>query len=338
MKNILTYAALCGSLLAIVILIWVGYAFLLPDHPLIIQGEVEATEISVASKVYGRIEKLSIREGDSVQKGQLLVSITSPEIEARLKQAQAAVKAARSSQDKVYRGTREEDIRASRNMWEKAIAASEFTRKTRDRIIQLYNDGVVSAQKRDEAEAQWQSSIKTEKAAKATYDKALTGARTEDKHVASALTAKAVAVLAEVRSMMSETRLKSPINGEITSIIADYGELISPGYPVITVVDLTDIWVTFNLREDLLKNIRIGTVLDATFPALGEGIIKLKVSYISALGDFATWHATKASGDFDLKTFEIRARSLNDEKGLRPGMSAIVPLSLSQTSERAISQ
>jgi len=148
--------------------------------------------------------------------------------------------------------------------------------------------------------------------------------------MAAALTEQATAALEEVESMVPETHLRSPIDGEITSIIADQDELISPGYPVITIIDLTDIWVVFNLREDLLKNLRIGTVLDATFPALGEGIVKLKIYYISPLGDFATWHATKASGDFDLKTFEVRARPLDTVEGMRPGMSSIVPLSALQ--------
>ena len=335
MKNLITYGALCVSLLVIVILIWLGYAFFLPHPPLIIQGEVEATEISVASKTYGRIEKLSVREGDSVQKGQLLVSITSPEIQARMKQAQAAVKAAQSRQDKAYIGTREEEIRAARNVWEKAKTGSKLAQKTRDRIMQLYKDGVVSAQRRDEADAQGEGALKTENAAKATYDKALAGAREEDKHMAAALTEQAAAALEEVESMIPETRLRSPINGEITSIIADQNELISPGYPVITVMNLSDIWVVFNLREDLLKNLPIGTVLDATFPALGDGTVKLKIYYISRLGDFATWHATKASGDFDLKTFEVRARPLDSVEGLRPGMSSIIPLSvLQQTRQR----
>jgi len=330
LKNILKYGALCISLLIIVILIWIGYAFFVPAPASIIQGEVEATEISVASKTYGRIERLLVKEGDSVQKGQLLVTITSPEIQAKMKQAQAAVKAAKSQQDKAYIGTREEEIRAARNVWEKAQTASKLAQKTRDRIMQLYKDGVVPAQRRDEADAQWEGAVKTENAAKATYDKALTGAREEDKHMAAALTEQATAALEEVESMVPETHLRSPIDGEITSIIADQDELISPGYPVITIIDLTDIWVVFNLREDLLKNLRIGTVLDATFPALGEGIVKLKIYYISPLGDFATWHATKASGDFDLKTFEVRARPLDTVEGMRPGMSSIVPLSALQ--------
>jgi len=175
LKNILKYGALCISLLIIVILIWIGYAFFVPAPASIIQGEVEATEISVASKTYGRIERLLVKEGDSVQKGQLLVTITSPEIQAKMKQAQAAVKAAKSQQDKAYIGTREEEIRAARNVWEKAQTASKLAQKTRDRIMQLYKDGVVPAQRRDEADAQWEGAVKTENAAKATYDKALTG-------------------------------------------------------------------------------------------------------------------------------------------------------------------
>lgn len=327
MKSIIEYFTLCASIAAIVILVWIGYAFLIPHPQTIIQGEVEATEISVASKISGRIEKLPVQEGDIVKKGQFLVEISSPEIQARLKQAHAAVAAARSGQDKAYSGAREEEIRAARNVWEKAKTATKLAQKTRDRIVRLYDEGVLPAQKKDEADAQWESAVKTENAARATYDEAMAGARREDKEAAAALTEKATGVLEEVESMISETRLNSPIDGEITSVTADRGELISAGYPVIAVMDPTDIWITFNLREDLLKNIRIGTMLDATFPALGDDTVKLKIYYISALGDFATWHATKASGDFDLKTFEVRARPLDHVAGLRPGMSSVVPLS-----------
>lgn len=326
MKRIITCTLLCGAIAAAVLFLWVGYEHFLPPSPMIIQGEAEATQISIASKIAGRIEDISVREGERVTRGQHLVTVASPELQARLRQARAAVKVARATQDKADHGTREEEIRAALHVWEKAQTARELARTTLDRIEQLYRDGVVPAQKRDEARAQWNSALKTEQAARATYDKALAGARQEDRDQAAALTEKAMAALAEVRSLLSETRLTSPIDGEITDIIADPGELIGPGSPVIRVVDRSRPWITFNLREDLLQTIRQGTILDATVPALGSDVVTLEVYHIAALGDFATWHATKASGDFDLKTFEVRARPLHRIEGLRPGMSVVVPL------------
>jgi HlyD family secretion protein len=183
---------------------------------------------------------------------------------------------------------------------------------------------VLPLQKLDEAKANYQVSVSTTKAAKATYDMTVNGARKEDKQLAQAMMDKAEGAVAEVEAYLKETELTAPISGEATSIVPKTGELITPGFPIITIVDLKDVWVTFNLQEKLLTKIKMGTVLEAKFPALGETKIPLKVNYINALGQYATWHATKASGDFDMKTFEIRAVPMTEVKGLRPGMTALV--------------
>lgn len=300
-----------------------GY-FIISPEPLIIQGEVEAAQIRVSTKIAGRVESLHVKEGDSVKKGQLLVTIASPEIEAKLKQAKAAKEAATAQKVKADKGTRKEKIISVQNMWLKAKAAENLAEKTYKRVENLYRDGVLPAQKMDEASAQYLASQRTSEAAKATYDMASKGARQEDKMTAKAMMHKAEGAVAEVEAYLKETLLKAPLKSEVASIIPKVGELITPGFPIVNLVDLDDVWVTFNLREDLLSDIRMGSVITAKFPALNNREIKLKINYITALGQYATWHATKASGDFDLKTFEIRATPLEKIAGFRPGMSALV--------------
>ena len=298
--------------------------FILKPAPLLIEGEIDATQVQVASKLTGRIETLEVSEGDTVKAGQIMATIDSPEIQAKMKQATAAKKAASAQQEKAYSGARKEEIRMAMNVWQQVKAASELSQKTYERVLNLNRDGVLPAQKLDEAEAKLKADQRAEKAAKANYDMALAGARKEDQEAATALTDEASGVVAEVEAYLEETRLIAPIDGEVAEIIPERGELISPGYPIIILVDLKNVWITFNLREDLLSKVRMGTTFSAQFPALGNKKSEFKVNYISALGDFATWRATKASGDFDLKTFEVRATPVVPLEGLRPGMSAIV--------------
>jgi HlyD family secretion protein len=293
-------------------------------HPLEVQGEVEATNIKVASKIIGRVDSLAVKKGQDVKAGDLLFYIESPEVKAKLEQALAAKKAASAQRDKVDKGARPEDIQAAYNNWKKAEAASELATKTYNRVNNLFNDGAVAAQKRDEAETQMKAAVETEQAAKALYEKAVNGAQTEDKIAAGAMVEQMNGVISEVTSYLNETYIKAPIDGEVANIISEKGELVPAGYPVITLVDLSDVWITFNLREDLLTNVKKGTEFQASFPALGNKKILLRVSYINALGDYATWNATKTSGDFDMKTFEVQAIPVEKAEGLRPGMSALV--------------
>lgn len=291
---------------------------------LLLQGEVEATQISVSAKVYGRIDDLYIREGDIVKKGQLLVELDSPEILAKLKQAQAAQAAAVSQREKADKGLREESIRSARSQWRKAEVAADLAEKTYLRVKRLFEDGIIPAQKCDEAEANLKMAQETVAAAKAAFEMSVKGAQSEDKDAARAMEAKAAGLVSEVQSYLDETRVFSPMDGEVAAVMADPSELVSPGFPIISVIDLDDVWVTFNLREDLLSQFKMGETLTAAFPALENQEIELRVNYIAALGDYATWRATKTSGDFDLKTFEVRAVPLSNNTGLRPGMTAVV--------------
>lgn len=324
MKTKTAYLIAGGTVLAfLIVMIIVGWLLLHPGVEYI-QGEIEATQIDVAAKISGRIDAVYVDRGQQVAKGQLLASLDSPEIRAKLKQASAAQRAAGSQREKADSGTREEEIRQARNAWLRSRYAAELAETTYRRIERLYRDGVVPAQRRDEAEAQFTMAKSAAAAAKAAYDMALRGARQEDKVTAKELENQASAVVDEVHSYLDETRLLAPVAGEVAEKVVDPGELVSPGYPVITLVDLRDVWVTFNLREDKLAKIRMGDTIIGEIPALGKKRIRFVVHYISPLGDFATWRATSAQGDFDLKTFEVRARPTVLIKGLRPGMSVLV--------------
>lgn len=308
------------------LLVFIVYAIVIVSLPvpLEIQGEVEATQIKVASKLVGRIDSLLVRKGDEIVPGMLLFTLSSPELEAKFSQASAVRQAAGAQRDKAFNGAQKEDVQAAFNNWQTALAAAEYARKTFARIQNLYKDGVIPEQQKDEVETKMKAAVETEMAARSLYEKARNGARYEDKDAAGALVLQAEGVMSEVSSYLNERRITAPVKGEVANVLAERGELIPAGYPVVTLVDLSDVWVTFNLREDLLSAIQKGSIIPARFPALGMKEIALRVTYINALGDFATWNATKTRGDFDLKTFEIQAVPIEKIEGLRPGMSAVV--------------
>ncbi|HPK65717.1 MAG TPA: efflux RND transporter periplasmic adaptor subunit [Thermoanaerobaculia bacterium] len=291
--------------------------------PDVVQGEVEATQVNVSAKIPARLASLAVREGEVVAAGDLVATLDSPELTARLQQAEAARAAAAAVRDKAYAGAREEEIRAAREVWQRAMHARELAEKTFARVERLHADGVLPTQRRDEAEANLVTSRDAEEAARATYDMAVNGARREDKAAAAATVDRASAAIAEVEAFRAETTLTAPVAGEVYRKHVEAGELVGAGYPIVTIVDLTDVWVTFNLREERLAGLAIGDRLTARVPALDREI-ELAVSFIAPQGDFATWRSTSAQGGFDLKTFEMRARPVAPVAGLRPGMSAIV--------------
>lgn len=319
-----------GNLLAAIgiaaLLIFLVYStwMISRPKPLEVQGEVDATQVKVASKLVGRLDSLPIHKGDEIKKGQLLFTIKSPELDAKLQQAEAALKGAQAQSLKAITGAQAEDIQAAYNTYMKAQAAYELAQITFDRVKSLYEEKVVPAQKRDEAETQLKAAKETANAAKAMWEKAKNGTRIEDRTTAQSLVERAEGIINEVKSYVTETSIYAPIDGEVANIIAESGELVAAGYPVVTLVKLSDCWVTFNLREDLLANIQKGSIIPAKFPALNNREVKLKVTYINLLGSYATWNATKTSGDFDMKTFEVRATPVEKIDNLRPGMSAIV--------------
>ena len=310
-------------LLVIAVVSFIGWIVLKPE-PVMLQGQAEATEVRVSGKVPGRIDKFMATEGMTVKKGDTLVLLSSPELNAKLMQATSAEEAASAQNQKALKGARAEQIAGAYEMWQKAEVGVKLAEKTYNRVQNMYSEGVVPAQKRDEAEANYQASVATAKAAKSQYDMAMNGAENEDKMAALAMVNRAKGAVSEVQSYLSETMLLSPIDGEVSDIFPKQDELVGSGAPIMNIVDLTDVWVVFNIREDLLSNIKMGTELEASIPALGNKTVKLKVDYIKAMASYATFKATKNNGGFDVKSFEVHARPVVAVEGLRPGMSLMV--------------
>ena len=298
--------------------------FLLTPPEEVVMGQAEATEIRISGKVPGRIASYRFHEGDKVKQGDTLVFLDTPDVQAKFQQAEAAMNAAQAQNQKAIKGARVEQITGAYEMWQKASAGLEIARKSFDRVQNLFNKGVVSAQKRDEAEANYKAMLATEKAAKSQYDMAKNGAEKEDKASAAALVDRARGAVAEVESYLREAALVSPIDGEVSEQFPELGELEGTGAPIMNIADLSDMWVTFSIREDLLKDIKMGSEIKAFIPALNNKEVILKVTYMKDMGSYAAWKATKTNGQYDSKTFEVRAKPNAPVQDLRPGMSVIM--------------
>ena len=292
--------------------------------PEIIQGQAEATEYRVSSKVPGRILKLLVKEGEKVKDGDTLAILEAPDVEAKMAQAKAAQAMAQAQNEKAQKGARSEQIQTAYEMWQKAKAGREIAEKSYQRVNRLYQQGVMTAQKNDEATAQYNAAIATEKAAKAQYEMARNGAEREDKMAAAALVERAKGAVAEVESYIHETYLTALADGEVAEIFPKTGELVGTGAPIMSIAELDNMWVSFNVREDLLEGLAIDNEVEATVPAPGNKTVRLRIYYMKDLGTYAAWKATKTTGQFDLKTFEVRAVPTGPVPGLRPGMSVIL--------------
>lgn len=311
------------ALLTVVIIVaMVGIIALQPEEELI-QGEAEATEYRVSGKVPGRIEMYLYEEGEHVKKGDTLVVIYSPEVEAKKEQALAAREMAEAVNEKARNGAQREQITGAYELWQKAKAGEEIYRKSYDRVQRLFEKGVVSEQKRDEVYAQYKAAVATTKAAKSQYDMAMAGARQEDRAAAEAQVAKVDAVLKEVAAAEAERYLLSPCDGEVSERFPKTGELVGQGSPVMAVMDLSDCWFTFAVREDMLQGFAVGSTLLVRVPALGEQTYPVTVTHIKAMGTYATWRTTKQNGGYDVRTFDVKCRPLQPIPNLRPGMTAI---------------
>lgn len=315
--------ALIGLVVVVAVLFIIGMYVYKPE-PVTLQGEAEVSEVRVSGKVPGRIVKFLVEEGDPVKAGDTLVVIDSPELTAKLEQAQAAKDAALAQNRKAQKGVRQEMIVGAYEMWQKAEAGADIAKKSFDRVQRLYDRGVIPAQKRDEAEAQYKAAVATARAARSQYEMAVNGAETEDKDAARALVNRAQGAIREVEAYLGETVLVAPADGEVSEIFPQRGELVGTGAPILNIIDLNDIWFAFNIREDLLGELKMGSVFTVAVPALNNQSVDLKVTAIKPMASFATWKATKATGQFDAKTFEVKARPVTPVKDLRPGMSAIL--------------
>ncbi|MDX2607579.1 MAG: efflux RND transporter periplasmic adaptor subunit [Woeseiaceae bacterium] len=304
----------------------IGYGLFksLQPTPLVFQGQIEAKEVDIAAKVPGRIRVVRVRLGDVVSVGDVLFELDSPELTAKMAQASAGRDAAEAMQDKADTGAREEEIRMARFAWSRAQSAAELAQTSYQRYHSLYIEGLIAEQKDDEAATNAKAAADAALAARAQYDMALNGARSEDKQAAHALVGQAEGLVAEVAAYRAETELTAPIGGEVSGILIDAGELAPTGFPVITLVDLSDIWAVLNVREDHLANFRMNATVMGTVPALGDRQVTFSVYYIAPMADFATWHATRYSSGYDIKTFEVRLRPSDAIDGLRPGMSVLI--------------
>lgn len=286
-----------------------------------VQGQADATEVRISGKLPGRVVDLYVEEGQHVKAGDTLVHIHSSLAEAKLEQARAMEEVATANNRKVDAGTRSQIINTARDMWMQAKAASGITRKTYERMENLFGKGVVSEQKRDEAKAAYDAATAAEAAAKSQYDLAVAGAQSEDKEAARAMVSAAKGGVSEVDALLEDQYLVAPVDGEITVIYPHVSELVAMGAPIMT-LQPDDQWVVFNVRETLLKNIKMGSELKVYIPALDRHET-VKVFYIRDMGTYANWQATKSTGDFDARTFTVKARSAKPVEGLRPGMSVI---------------
>ena len=306
----------------IIIVALIGF-LALDREPNVIQGQVEVTEYRVSSKVPGRILELRVKEGDFVKVGDTLAILDAPEVRAKMEQARSAENAAAAIELKAQNGARKEQIQGAFSVLQQAKAGYEIAEKSYNRIQRLFDEGVVSAQKRDEVYANYKAMEAQMKAAQSQYDMAVNGARLEDKMAAAAQVGRAKGAVNEVNSYIHETVQTAQMEGEVADIYPKVGELVGTGSPIMSIAVMDDMWGTFNVREDQLGDMKVGSEFTAYVPAFKKDV-KMKVYYLKDQGSYAVWKATKANGQYDLRTFEVKARPVEKLDGLRPGMSLII--------------
>ena len=312
-----------GGFVTVVIVVAIIGFLLLDRDPEIMQGQVEVTEYRVSSKVPGRILELRVKEGDYVKVGDTLAILDAPEVRAKMEQAQSAQSAAAALELKAQNGARKEQIQGAYSVLQQATAGFEIAEKSYNRVQRLFDEGVMSAQKRDEAYANYKAMEAQMKAAQSQYDMAVNGARMEDKMAAAAQVGRARGAVNEVNSYIHETVQVAQMEGEVADVYPKVGELVGTGSPIMSIAIMDDMWGTFNVREDQLGDMKVGSEFTAFVPAFKKDV-KMKVYYLKDQGSYAVWKATKATGQYDLRTFEVKARPVEKLDGLRPGMSLII--------------
>ncbi|OBV38586.1 HlyD family secretion protein [Janthinobacterium psychrotolerans] len=320
-----TFKKQLATLFGIVILAFVAWGLYRAFQPqrLPLQGQMDAQEVNVSSKVAGRVGQVDVKLGDTVTRGQVLFQLTSPEVDAKVAQATAAAQAADAVAQKAQAGARPEEVRAARANWQRAQTGAAIAKTTYERVDNMFAEGVIARQKRDEAEAQWRAAEQQAQAARAQYDMASAGARPEDRNAASAQARQVGAVLTEAQVALAETKIAAPVAGQVSKIQIQPGELAPQGFPVITLVNLADAWAVLQVREDEMAAFAMGSTHTANVPGLKQQLT-FKVSSVAVMPDFATWRAARPGGT-DLRTFEIRLRPAIQVEGLRPGMSVVFP-------------
>ncbi len=320
-------SSLAAGIIGLVVIIGVigvaGY-FVSKPKPVTVSGEAEANEYRVSGKVPGRIEELYVKEGDYVHKGDTVVFIDSPEVRAKLAQVNALKAAAVAQSTKAKNGAQKEMIEGAYQMWQTALVQEEVMKKSFERIQRLYDEKVVTAQKYDEVKAKYDASVTQAKAARSQYDLAVAGARAEDKAAAAAVVNQAEGALMEVQGYLAELYLVAPCDGVVSAVYPKEGELVGQGAPIMSITDMKDVWFTFNVREDNLHGMKRGDMLTLSVPALDGRTVRAEVTYMAVRESYATWRATKDTGSYDAKTFEVRAVPTSQTEGLLPGMTVIV--------------
>ena len=299
-------------LVAVVVVSVIGI-IAMSNKPVILQGQIEATEIRISGKLPGRIDTFLVKEGQNVKVGDTLVVINSPEAWAKFRQVNALEDIAKYQNKKIDDGTREQIVRSVEELWNKSKSDLQLAKVTYDRIQNLYRDSVVTSQRKDEVEAVYKAAVAAE-------------AQKEDKESARSLVDAARSTVNEVQALLMDARLTAPENGQISTIYPKRGELVGAGTPIMSLVVLDDCHVVLNVREDYMHYFRMNETFRGNVPALKVENIEFKIYYISPLGSFATWRSTKQTGTYDMKTFEIHALPLQPVDGLRPGMSVLVNL------------
>lgn len=320
-KNILL--AISAFTIVVIVVAVIGFVCFGNNDDNVIQGEVEVSEYRVSSKLPGRIAEICVTEGDFVHKGDTLAILDVPEVEAQKRAAEATQDAAKAVSDMADNGARKEQIQAAYQLWQQAVAASDIAEKTYKRLQNLYNEGVISAQKRDEAFAAYKATQAQVLAAKSQYDMAKSGARNEERKAASDQANAAKNATDVVKSLLRETVQIATADGEVSEILPKVGELVGLGSPIMSISEMNDMWGTFNIREDQLNGMKVGDTFKAYCPAFDKEI-EMKVYHIKDQGSFAVWKATKTNGQYDIKTFEVKARPSKPVEGLRPGMTLII--------------
>lgn len=314
--------AIIGFATVVVLVAVIGY-FTLGQEEEVIQGEIEVSEYRVACKLPGRITELRVKEGDMVHKGDVLAVVEIPEANAQEKVAEATANATEALSDLTQAPNREEIIKTAYSIYQQALTANDVAQKTYGRLQRLFNEGVVSAQKRDEAEAAFLTTKSAVEVALSQYELAKSGKREETKQLAKSQAKAAREVVQVVKSVLKETVQRATADGEVSTIYPKVGELVGLGSPIMSIAMTNDVWATFNIREDQLKGMKIGSRLKAYIPAFGKEI-DFQVTAIKDQGTYAVWKATKSTGQYDLKTFQVKAKPLQRIDGLRPGMSVIL--------------
>lgn len=314
--------AVAGFTIVVVIVAVIGF-FTLDRTPETIQGEMEADEYRVSSKLPGRVVSIKVREGDYVHVGDTLAILETPEVDAQQKAAEATAGAATAISDLTDAPTRREVVDAAYHVYQQALAAEEVAGKTYGRMERLNQEGVSSAQKRDEAKAAYDVAKAATQTAKSQWELAKSGAREQEKRAAKEQSKAARSAVDVVKSLRKEQVQIATQEGIVTDIYPKVGELVGMGSPIMTISLINDMWGTFNVREDQLNGKKVGDTFKAFIPAFNKDI-ELKIYYIKDEGSYAVWKATKTTGQYDLKTFEVKARPVNKVEGLRPGMSLIV--------------